>query len=423
MASGDDRKQFEQPTFHQWEAAARASLGRLHGTEVERALGNVEGTDGLSIAALYLRPTGEAADLCPQSIPAAMLCRVSTSVPGFLQLSGEVPSETSWQIYSDDPGVVRDPRVQRLVDGRIRGAGPSACVLVTEYSPIARAEVKRLAEESRAHVRLRFSEHSDFAQDEFPDCALVVSSAGLANDGATPLHEIAFILSSTVAVLSRLSAAKRFSSRALARSLRFECGIGTDFFVEIAKFRALRILLEGLLAATFSGAPSPTLDGKMLARNKTSADVHLNLVRATSEVLAAQFGGADEVSLVPFDAQAGSITSDGARLARNIGLLLAHEARTGLVRDPSAGSYYVDALTRELSARAWALFQEIERDGGMRDANVRAKFIEDVEKTNRLKLERLRSEIDILVGVNRYVSAEPPAGSPGPLENLLRGHA
>ncbi|MEX1189318.1 MAG: methylmalonyl-CoA mutase family protein [Bacteroidia bacterium] len=187
--------------------------------------------------------------------------------------------------------------------------------------------------------------------------------------------------------------------------MQIQLASGSEFFLEVAKFRAIRILWDMLI----TGFPAATkhhlwLQSETCLRNKTRFDSYSNLLRCTTESIAAIIGGTDEHLVHPFDYHFKAENDDSQRLALNIQHLLKYESGLDKVSDVSAGSPYIEHLTRELVNQAWAIFLQIEEKGGYTVA-VRSGFIQDQIIKNRAKLEdKVRTRIRGLIGINRYAN-------------------
>lgn len=224
-----------------------------------------------------------------------------------------------------------------------------------------------------------------------------------ADAGGSAVHELAFGLATGVDYLRALGTRHITASRAAPRFL-FTFASGSHFFMEVAKFRAARLLWERAVTAT--GAPAES--GRLIfhARtslwNKTALDPHVNLLRTTTEAFAAVIGGCASLHVAPFD-ECHRVPDDfSRRLARNIQIILAEECQLGRVVDPAGGSWYVESLTRQLAAKAWALFQDVERRGGMAAA-IREGFPQ--ETVDRLAIDRVaavEARRDGVIGTNLH---------------------
>ena len=181
---------------------------------------------------------------------------------------------------------------------------------------------------------------------------VLVSSLAYPDAGADAADEISFALSSGARVIGE-------------GAVGVQVAVGRDTFVELAKIRALRRCWEKLLAASHVPAAGRVLVHAVCSsRTLTQRDPWVNILRVTTEVFAAVLGGAALVTPASFDQALGSPGDLGRRVARNTGLVLREESHLGRVRDPAAGSYYLDTLTDALAREAWKRFQALEREGG-----------------------------------------------------------
>ena len=236
-----------------------------------------------------------------------------------------------------------------------------------------------------------------------------------ADAGGSAVHELAFGLATGVEYLRALHDRRIGASRAAARVL-FTFSSGSNFFMEVAKFRAARLLWTRAVTAAggSSGSARMVCHARTSLWNKTQLDPHVNLLRATTEAFAAIAGGCTSLHVAPFDECIRAPDDFSRRLARNIQIILGEECHLGRVVDPAGGSWYVESLTRQLAARAWALFQEIEGRGGMAAA-IRAGFPQ--ETVDQLALQRIaavESRRDGIVGTNLQPNLrERPMDAPG----------
>jgi len=230
--------------------------------------------------------------------------------------------------------------------------------------------------------------------------------------GASAAEELALALASGVEALRCLEVEGLDPKTVAARSW-FVFSTGTDFFTEIAKFRAARRLWARVLESCGVASPEAglVLHARSSGWSQSALDPHTNILRATTQAFAAIAGGCGSLHLDPFDRCTGQRGELARRLARNTQLVLRDEANFHRVADPAGGSWYVESLTRELADRAWGLFQELEREGGMARA-LRAGSPQRMAAATMVKRrERLAHRRDVLVGTNRYPLAEeaPPA--------------
>jgi methylmalonyl-CoA mutase len=224
------------------------------------------------------------------------------------------------------------------------------------------------------------------------------------NAGAGPVTELAYTLSLGNEYMAAL-AERGISPETAAGAMRFTFGIGPDFFPEIAKLRAARMLWAEIVRAwgTEKWEAAVMHAHSVTGRwNKTLFDPYVNMLRTQTEAMAAVIGGAESVTVEPFDAVFRSAGDFSERIARNQQLLLMEEAHLDKITDPGAGSYYIEELTAMTASEAWKLFLEIENEGGflaaLRKGLIQSRISEAVA-TRRADMAKRK---EILLGTNQY---------------------
>ena len=233
---------------------------------------------------------------------------------------------------------------------------------------------------------------------------LVPSGIVFSNAGAGTVDELAYTLSLGNEYLAALTA-RGISPDMAARAMKFTLGIGPDFFPEIARLRAARMLWAVIVKAYGPETEEAALmhvhavTGRC---NKTLYDPYVNMLRTQTEAMSAVLGGAASVTVEPFDAVFRRADTFSERIARNQQLLLMEEAHLDKVADPGAGSYYIEEVTSLISGAAWRLFLELEEEGGFLKA-LKKGIIQ--RKTGEAAASR-RSDIarrkETLLGTNQY---------------------
>jgi methylmalonyl-CoA mutase len=184
--------------------------------------------------------------------------------------------------------------------------------------------------------------------------------------GATAAQDVAFSIATGVEYLRGMTAAG-LDVDAASRQLLFSFSLGTHHFLAISKLRAARRLWSRVVEAS-GGSPESgamRIHARTSQRVLTRRDPYVNLLRNTVGVFAAGLGGAESITSAPLDALLGSPDAFSRRIARNTLLILQEEAHLNRVIDPAGGSWFLDRLTEQISDKGWAVFQEIERQGGM----------------------------------------------------------
>lgn len=187
-----------------------------------------------------------------------------------------------------------------------------------------------------------------------------------------------------------------------ARALHFNFSVGPSYFLEIAKFRAFRLLWNRILEEYQIDQTRPYVHAKTTLFNKSKLDIHTNLLRTTTEAISAALGGCDTITVHRFDEGFAEPTPFAQRIARNVLHILAEEAHFDKVSDPGSGSYYIEILTRKLIDESWKLFQEIEAEGGFYECIKKGVIQEQLRKAQTDKLEAVKQQKTTLVGINKY---------------------
>ena len=232
-----------------------------------------------------------------------------------------------------------------------------------------------------------------------------VHSRAWHESGANSVQELAFTLATGVEYL-RAANQRGLGVDQVAPRMRFAVTVGLSFFMEIAKLRALRMLWSRAISAIGGNDTSKRLSLHVRTShwNKTVCDPYNNLLRSTVEAFAGVLGACDSMQVGAFDEVVRRPDDFSQRLARNTQLVLQKECHLNHVIDPAGGSWCVETLTAELAQRAWALFQEVEKLGGMETA-MRAGFPQkEVAETASEKIKAVNRRRDSVVGVNQYAN-------------------
>lgn len=219
--------------------------------------------------------------------------------------------------------------------------------------------------------------------------------------GASATQELAYVMATVVAYVEEMKTRGLAPALSMPR-IRMRLAVGSDFFMEIAKIRAARWLWSRLAEAYGVACAPLHLHASTSRWNKTSYDPHTNLLRVTSEAFAAVVAGADSLHIGPYDEISGITDGFSRRIARNLHTILREECGLDRVIDPAGGSYYVEWLTDQVAARAWALFQDIEKQGGMVAALESGVVQQATAALCHQRLQNIRRRKDRLVGVNMY---------------------
>lgn len=223
--------------------------------------------------------------------------------------------------------------------------------------------------------------------------------------GGSVVQELAYTLATGVEYLRQLNILGVDVNTAAPR-IRFAVTVGTNFFLEIAKLRALRMLWSQAVTAAGGdeAAQKISLHVRTSQWNKSVVDPYNNLLRATVESFAGVLGGCDSMQVGAFDEVVRPPDDFSLRIARNTQLVLQKECNLNHVIDPAGGSWFVENATAEIASRAWALFQEIEKGGGIEVALRAGTPQKAVAETASKRIKAVTSRRDSIVGVNQYAN-------------------
>ena len=224
------------------------------------------------------------------------------------------------------------------------------------------------------------------------------------NAGCSILQQIAYSLATAVEYMSSL-VDTGLQAAEIAGRLAFQFSIGPNYFLEIAGLRAARLLWANILEAYgLKDDPSCIMHIHAVTSewNQTLFDPHVNMLRGTTEAMAAVLGGADSVSVTPFDHVLNTSEEFSERHARNTQIILKEEAYLDKVADPAAGSWYIENLTASVAENAWNIFLETEAAGGIFEMFKKGKLQKAIQDMADKKHDKIATRRDKLVGTNEY---------------------
>jgi methylmalonyl-CoA mutase len=217
------------------------------------------------------------------------------------------------------------------------------------------------------------------------------------NTGANMVQQIAYTLAHANEYFNRIEL--------INKPIVFEISVGTNYFFEIAKLRALRLLFN-LIAKEYNHNFDCHLLVSPTKRNKTLYDYNVNMLRTTTECMSAILGGANAIANLPYDALYHKDNEFGDRIARNQLLILKNESYFDKVNNPADGSYYIENLTHQLAEKGLLLFKDIEANGGflkqLNDGIIKRKIQESADAAQNL----FDSGKEILLGTNKHTNKE-----------------
>lgn len=222
---------------------------------------------------------------------------------------------------------------------------------------------------------------------------ITIQSGLYQNAGANMVQQLAHTLAHVNEYFNRI--------KSINQPITIEIAVGTNYFFEIAKLRALRLLFN-TLASEYNHPFNCHVIVTPTKRNKTLYDYNVNMLRTTTECMSAILGGANSIANLPYDALYHKDNEFGDRIARNQLLVLKHESYFDKVSNPADGAYYIEALTEQLAEKALLLFKEIEEKGGfitqLIEGNIQKKISESAAKEQEL----FDTGKEVLLGTNKY---------------------
>jgi methylmalonyl-CoA mutase len=215
------------------------------------------------------------------------------------------------------------------------------------------------------------------------------------NAGANKVQEIAYAIAQAFEYLN--------SGYSGHNPMVFQISVGSNYFFEIAKLRALRLLYASL-AQEFGTNTTCEIIATPSKRNKTIYDYNINMLRTTTECMSAILGGSDYVCNLPYDALYHKDNEFGDRISRNQLLILKKESYFDQVKNPADGTYYIETLTNQLAEKALQLFKEIEEKGGLITQLKEGVIQKKIQESAKKEQELFDSESEILVGTNKFIN-------------------
>ena len=222
---------------------------------------------------------------------------------------------------------------------------------------------------------------------------LTISSGIYQNAGANIVQQLAYTLAQANEYFNRISA--------INQPITIEVAVGTNYFFEIAKLRALRLLFN-TLASEYNHNFDCHIIATPTKRNKTLYDYNVNMLRTTTECMSAILGGADAVANLAYDAIYHKDNEFGDRISRNQLLVLKHESYFDKVNNPADGAYYIETLTEQLAEKALELFKDIEKNGGLISQLIDGTIQRKINESALKEQELFDSGKEVLLGTNKY---------------------
>jgi len=224
------------------------------------------------------------------------------------------------------------------------------------------------------------------------------------NAGATMQQQLAYALAQAAEYLHHLDGSLSTTAKQKLQ-VHFTVSVGTNYFFEIAKIRALRVLWQSL-ASEFEINPNCHIFATPTKRNKTIYDYNTNLLRSTTECMSAILGGANTICNMPYDAVYHKDNEFGERIARNQLLILKNESYFDKVDNPADGAYYIESLTSDLATKALEIFKDIEANGGLLKQLKEGTIQRKIKESAQQEQQQFNEGSITLLGTNKHPNPE-----------------
>ena len=273
-----------------------------------------------------------------------------------------------------------------------------------EYDPFGKFAVTGVLRNGAEHVLANAASLIEQTSEMKKFKTLAVNGKNFGNAGASAVQELGFSLAQGAEYLTALTE-KGVEIDAVAKNLKFNFSVSANYFMEIAKLRAARLLWAQIVKAygpKCECSAKMTIHAETGSWNKTVYDAYVNMLRTQTEAMSASIGGADSITVLPFNAAYEASNEFSDRIARNQQLLLKEESHISKIVDPAAGSYYIEELTAALAENAWKLFIDVQEKGGF-IAALREGFIQaEVKKMAAKRDGNVATRRENLLGVNQF---------------------
>ncbi|WP_354472483.1 methylmalonyl-CoA mutase family protein [Lysinibacillus parviboronicapiens] len=399
--------EFEKPSFSEWQDAA---IKALKGKPFESLL--TKTSEGITLEPLYTQ----------ESLVAKLGEELDKQVATIRSLQNRQVFRVAQQVYADtseaffaqlDDSLARGNEIV-TVDSRVNfeWTEEEVAQLATYFSEYSfKITVKsakdpllavfdNIAADKRKVVNGFIVSQNPITLADFPNVRTYVADTIVYhNEGANAVQELAYALATAAKY-----AEQEESFEAFSKKFYVSFAVDTQFFTEIAKLRAFKVLWKAFSSAygITENVKIPTVVETSL-RSFSKLDVYVNLLRAANEALSGLIGGADVFTVHPHDALT-KPTEQSVRIARNVSLVLKEETNVLKITDPAGGSYFIESLTADFVKKAWALFLEIEAAGGMDAYTASGKLAAELEVSYQARLKATQTRKQSLIGTNIYAN-------------------
>ncbi|WP_369436166.1 methylmalonyl-CoA mutase family protein [Lysinibacillus fusiformis] len=399
--------EFEKPSYSEWQDAA---IKALKGKPFESLL--TKTSEGITLEPLYTQ----------ESLVAKLGDELDKQVATIRSLQNSQVFRVAQQVYADtseafftqlDDSLARGNELV-TVDSRVNFEWTDEVVAqlatyFSEYSfkitlkkandPLL-AVFDKIAADKREAVTGFVVSQNPITLADFPNVRTYVADTVVYhNEGANAVQELAYALATATKYADQEENFETFSKK-----FYVSFAVDTQFFTEIAKLRAFKVLWKAFTSAygITENVKIPTVVETSL-RSFSQLDVYVNLLRAANEALSGLIGGADVFTVHPHDALT-KPTEQSVRIARNVSLVLKEETNVLKITDPAGGSYFIESLTADFVKEAWALFLEIEAAGGIDAYTASGKLATELDASYQARLKASQTRKQSLIGTNIYAN-------------------
>ncbi|WP_446935981.1 methylmalonyl-CoA mutase family protein [Lysinibacillus fusiformis] len=407
MSNNMKNIEFEKPAYSDWQDAA---IKALKGKPFESLF--TKTNEGVTLQPIYTQESlvaklGDELDRQVATIRSLQNCQA-------FQVAQQIHADTSEAFFAQlDDSLARGNEVI-TIDSRVNFDWTEDVLVklasyFSEYSfKITIKDTKdplltvfdKIALDQREAVKGFIVSNEPISLYAFPSVRSVGANTVLYhNEGANAVQELAYALALAAKFVEQEESFEAFSKKFFV-----SFAVDTQFFTEIAKLRAFKVLWKAFSSAydVTESVKIPTVAETSL-RSFSKLDVYVNLLRSSNEALSGLIGGADLFTVHPHDALT-KPTEQSIRIARNVSLILKEETNVLKVIDPAGGSYFIESLTADFVKEAWALFLEIEEAGGIDEYTASGKLAEEVEKSYQSRIHAAQTRKQSLIGTNIYAN-------------------
>lgn len=268
-----------------------------------------------------------------------------------------------------------------------------------------------LAEEGKLSCSLHDLYHemahtTVWTEKNMPALRNILVQGEVYNDGgASAVQELGYVLASAIEYI-RAMQLRGIDIYTISKHMQFSFSLGSNFFMEIAKLRAARMMWAQIVES-FGGdkeAQKMVIHARTAKANKTAYDPYVNMLRTTTEAFSGVVGGVDSLQVGVFDESIRLGDEFSRRIARNTQIILQNECNLRQPIDPAGGSWYIETLTKQVAQKAWEILQQVEKDGGM-VAALRSGIVQQgIADVLKKRFKNLAKRVDRAVGVNMYAN-------------------